>query len=103
MSFPLYYTLNQNVIDKKLSDSRQKKMADKLIESEDLNLKKAVIMLIAEHAKIKEEMDMVSIFDTNNPILPYDMIQKSDDVIIKFDKLPNELQQILWKFIKTRL
>jgi hypothetical protein len=96
--FALYYTLNQNIIDKELSSSRKQKLNDKISETDDYKLKKAIIMLIAEHAKINGKLDI----NSENIKLPHGISQKSEDVIINIDKLPHELQQILWKFMKSK-
>ena len=94
--YPLYYTLNQNMTNKEISNSKKKKLAEKLNQIEDYNEKKAIVMLIAEHAKVNDDLDIES------EKIPYGILQKSDDVVIDIDKLPNDLQQILWKFMSNQ-
>lgn len=92
MSYPLYHTLNKDLPTGK---SPNVKKLINYTKSELTEQKKtAILMLIAEHAKINDN------YDFNIDKLPYGMEQNNENVIIYIEKFPVELQWILWKFFQ---
>lgn len=98
--YPLYNTLNKNIKSKKLT-SKQKEKLIKFLSTENKKLYEAIIMIIAEHAKINDEFSIQQFSEDLK--LPYDIVENSKSVKITLEKLPLELQQILWKFIESKI
>lgn len=97
MSYPLYHTLDKNLKKSDLSSSQKEELLKKLSDASTSDeTKKAVIMLIVEHAKIADGVQV----DMENFILPYSAEQRGKDVQIDLEKLPIPLRWILWKFMK---
>jgi len=96
MSYSLYHTLNKNLKTTDLSASQKKALTGKLSNSEmSLETKKAIIMLITEHAKTADGMHI----DSENFSPPYNVKQLGKDVHIDLEELPVPLKWILWKFV----
>jgi len=93
MTYPLYHTF-KNVKDTEMKKSENTKLIKKL-ETLDEESKKAVILLVIEHAKVVDEF----VVNIEKIKLPYGMKQIGDDVELNIDKLPNLLKWILWKFL----
>jgi hypothetical protein len=93
--FELYYTLNTNISDKKLTKKEIATLESSIKNLKDKKSSEAIVMLICEHARCIDNFEVI----TNNQfLLPYEGIQ--DDNNIKFDvgKLPTQLVRILQKF-----
>lgn len=93
--YQLYYTLNKDIESRKLTD----KEIDGLIsffnsKKFTQDKKKAVILLCIEHSIAVDEYE----YDSDNMQLPYDIIEEDDAVVIDFEKLPDKLKWILYKF-----
>jgi len=95
MSYPLYYTLNKNLKKTEMKPSEKKKLKEK-IENLDDDSKKAIILLLVEHARATEDFTV----NIEKIRLPFGLKQKGKDVEINFEKLPNDLKHILFKFLK---
>lgn len=100
-SYPLYHTLNKKIPTKDLTESQKKSLKTKLGAAEDPHIKEAVIMLIAEHATVNENFDIKTLAQKKGGILPYGMVQTSDDVSLDIEKFPIELRWILFKFLNV--
>ena len=94
MSYPLYHTLDKNLKKSDLNATQKKALLEKLSETND-DTKKALIMLIVEHSKIADDVQV----DPENFILPYNVKQHGKDVHIDLENLPIPLRWILWKFM----
>lgn len=96
MNYPLYHTLNAERPKGKFSDVNRKKLID--LTKTDLSEQKktAILMLVAEHARINDKYNFVT------DDLPYRMKQTGEDVIMYVEKFPTELQWILWKFLQIK-
>jgi hypothetical protein len=100
-TYPLYHTLNKNLKKGDLTAKQKKKLIDDLSSIEnDQRLKKAIIMLIAEHARVTENQKFDS--DISEKTLPFDIKQRTKDVHCDLDKFPVELKWILWKFMNLK-
>lgn len=97
MSYSLYHTLNKNLKNTDLSASQKKVLLEKLSDPQILSeeTKKAIIMLVIEHAKTADGMKI----DSENFSLPYNVKQIGKDVHIDIENLPVALKWILWKFM----
>jgi hypothetical protein len=95
MNYPLYHTLNRNTKNKDMSKIENEKLKKKLESLKD-DSKKAILLLIVEHARVVDKFPI----DIENPKLPYGMKQKRENLEINMDKLPQNLKWILWKFAK---
>jgi hypothetical protein len=95
MSYPLYHTLNKNLKTTDLSSAQKTKLLAKLSDL-DLDKKRAIIMLIIEHAKVSDGV----VVKPENFSLPYDVKQVDKDVCIDLENLPISLKWIIWKFIE---
>lgn len=97
MSYPLYYTLNKNLKKTDLTEDQRDRLLTTFSGSlSDEETRKAVIMLIVEHAKAADNIPI----DIENFTLPYDIEQRGKDVRIDLEKLPVPLKWVLWKFMK---
>jgi len=95
MSYPLYHTLNKNLKKNDMSKSETEKLKKK-IATLDEDSKKAVILLIVEHARVVDNFEI----DVEKPALPYGLKQRQENLEINMDKLPQDIKWILWKFAK---
>ena len=95
MNYPLYHTLNKNVSDSELTEKENTLLLEKIVKA-NVDKKKAVILLIIEHAK---EEGIISV-SPEEIELPYGLSQKGEDVHIPIEKLPTILKRILLKFLK---
>lgn len=94
MSYPLYHTLDKNLKKSDLSAVQKKALLEKLSNATN-DEKSALIMLIAEHSKVADEVPI----DPENFNLPYGVQQIGKDVHIDLENLPIPLRWILWKFM----
>jgi hypothetical protein len=92
--YALYHTLNKNLESKKFTAAQTTALSNRISQLEKTEDKKAVIMLIAEHYRHTEGVDI-----TLNSDLPYGLSQSGDNVNIPVNTLPNELKWILHKFL----
>lgn len=95
MTYPLYHTLNKNVKNTAMTKTENGKLLKKLAVLDEES-KKAIVLLITEHARVTEDF----IVNVEKPKLPYGMKQNKENVEINMEKLPNSLKWILWKFAK---
>ena len=93
-TFSLYYTFNKNVKDVDLTVKQTKTLLRSLEELDDTK-KEAVIMLMAEHARVVDGVE----YDPESIELPYDLVQRKKDVHGDLENMPNELKWIIWKFV----
>lgn len=96
MSYPLYHTLNKNLKKNDMNKTEKDKLKKKLGSLKDDSSKKAVILLIVEHARCVDDFYI----DIEKPTLPYGMKQRQENLEINMDKLPETLKWVLWKFAK---
>lgn len=100
-SYPLYHTLNKNIPAKDLSVTQKQNLKDKIGSCTDSDVKKAIVMLIAEHATVKQDLDVKLLAQKKGGALPYKMTQTKDDVSFDIENLPIELRWILLKFLNV--
>jgi hypothetical protein len=93
-SYSLYYTLNRDIPKKGMTKTQENKLKEKL-DATDANSQRAIIMLMAEHSKV---VDQVS-FDVQDITLPYGSVQQDKDFVFDLENIPRELKWILWKFV----
>lgn len=98
MSYPLYHTLNRNISSGGLSKKQERELVDSLNSVEDSEIKEAIIMLIAEHARVNEELNI----NEGQLELPFGMRQKGKVTSFNFEDLPSDLKLILWKFMNRK-
>jgi hypothetical protein len=92
-NYGLYQTLSSENIKEKLIFSDKLKLSEN-IKNMTYEEKKAIFMLIYEHARLVDDFNYAS----EDSILPYSVIQDNDNVLIDFLKLPENLQIIIWRF-----
>jgi len=90
MDFPLYDSLNINLIDKDLSPSQKDGFIKKVKELDDSG-SELMYALIRFHY-IKMENDTLS--------LPYDCKIQKNDMQFDMERFPYKLKQILYTFLK---
>ena len=97
-NYGLYHTLNKGI---KVSDkltAMQERDLSKLLKTKNDDVKNACIMLIAEHAKY---VDDIEIWVDNKIEFPYQGIYNSTDhsLQLNLDNIPVQLKIILYKFL----
>lgn len=98
MVYQLYHTFNCTSDKKsKLTKKQVDGLRDMLLGSvrEDPKKMEAVVLLIIEHSRVE------GVFKYNpdgGQTLPYGMKEENFQVVFELDKLPMELQHILYKF-----
>jgi hypothetical protein len=96
--YALYYTLNTSLKSNDLTIS-EKKLLKKNIDTLGNDAKEAILMLICEYAKDKDNYK----FDLESIVLPYKIKHEDANgtkVEIEIENLPNQLKHLLMKFIK---
>jgi hypothetical protein len=96
-TYPLYHTLNKNLKGKMRTKERTT-LERRLSKLKDYDTLVVILMLIAEHARVCGDIDIGG--DSETLELPYGVKQRSKGTQIDLDKLPVELQEILYKFVK---
>ncbi len=91
--FQLYYTLNSNIQTADLKKSEKEEIL-RTINIMDVHSKKALFLLIYEHAKINEDISS-NIYD-----IPYGGVETDGCLEFNLAKMPIKLRRILYKFIK---
>lgn len=93
MSYQLYYTLNTNLQTSDLKKNEKEELLNVIKNMSDLQSKKALFLLICEHAKNEQVL--------YNNVIPYDGVEiKEDSVQFNLAKMPIKLRRIIYKFIK---
>lgn len=93
MSYILHSTF-KNLPTHDLSSKQKRKLCKALTSLEDEEKKKAVFLLIAEHARLESGE-----IDIGNYIVPYEGVAKHDNISFNIEKIPISLKWILWKFM----
>jgi hypothetical protein len=94
-NYGLYQTLSSTNSNDLLLLSDKIKLPE-IIKSMSYEKRKAVFMLIYEHARLNDEFQ----YNFQNEVLPYSIVQDKNDILIDFLKLPDNLQFIIYKFSK---
>ena len=93
-NYGLYQTLfSSKKTNEKLTEINRKQLLNK-ISKFNVEQERAFLMLIFEHARLKNEFE----YDPKNINLPYSIQYDENNITLDFSKLPQELQLILWKF-----
>ena len=99
ISYTLYDTLSVKIQREQLSSQEQKELKKYISMCEDSEKKKAILLLIIEHA-IRTSSFKVR---PRKLSLPYDIENDETDNLIEFDleSIPIQLQWILLKFLRN--
>lgn len=99
MSYPLYHTLNKKLKKSDLTAEQKKTLLKKLTDVEKEDTMVAIVMLIMEHSKEADDMQI----DPEKFVLPYGVKQAGKDINIDLENLPIPLRWILWKFMNIKM
>lgn len=91
VGYPLYYTLNNNLPRKDLSQKAKDDLTNAIASLDDAKTEAVFLLICEHHYKKKGTIDKTK--------LPYFTIQKKQGVSVEMDKLPVELKWILYKFV----